>query len=181
MKKILFALGLVLGLVATAQASPIRAGTGEINGTFSFDFETGDTSTFNPGADIFWEWRTATTRDLKPSPFFITATLIALGSTSFAIITEADLLAYVYSATPIEGPPAASLLEVGNTFAVFTTEGNYAKVLVTGYDNGTADRPYYDMQIQYALFDGLPVSVPEPGSLALLGLAGLLVVRQRRG
>ncbi|APW35833.1 hypothetical protein RD110_00230 [Rhodoferax koreense] len=179
-KAILALLGLALAWSMPSQASLINSGSAWIPGTFQFDFESGTISGVSPTADIFWNQLTGTTRQLQPAFLNSTAALLALGNTPFAGITETDLLGYVYSTPFIEGPPGGSLLDVGNTFAVLTAEGHYAKVEVTDYGTGTVGRDFYDIHIAYALFDGQPASVPEPGSFALLalGLAAATVARQ---
>jgi hypothetical protein len=173
--------GVLLG--ATSHATLVRTADAEIRGTWQYDFDAG-TEVLSGGEDVHWQQINATTRALTIG-LGGGALLYAFGSVDFNAITEGQLLALAYTADPIAGPPAVgSPLQIGDAFAVFTTQGNYVKAIVTGYDNGTADRPFYDLQIRYALYDGNPVTgtVPEPTSTALLclGLAGLAWQGRRR-
>lgn len=169
---------LVVFLPTSASASLINSGSAEIRGTWRFDFETGGLGGPAPPADIWWEQLTSSTRQLTPVGG---SALAALGMVDFASVSEADLLELVYTADSIPGPGEGApdtLLDVGSVFAVRTGDGNYAKALVTSYDNGVPNIPFYDMHIQFEVFDGVvPPSTPmsSPWSLALLG-AGLLAV-----
>lgn len=164
-----------------ANATFISSGTGEIYGTWSFDFESAtlcDNS--DPNCDVFWKQISDIEREMTPIQ---SAMIIALGSTSFSSITESDLLTLAYGTAPIEGPPVGSLLDVGNVFAVNTSEGNYALVEVSGYSDGGSTgniiKEYYDIHIKYNLYDG-QIGVPEPGILSLIILGLLGVIYQRR-
>jgi len=135
----------------TANAALLRSESAiEIRGTYTFDFESASAG----GAtvrDIHWSHQNSTDSTLR---VFNTAGLAALDLTVFSSITEADLIGYAYSTSPIDGPNGGTDLEVGKVFAVRTTEGNYAKVEVLSYDTGVGTSPYYDMHIKYELFDG---------------------------
>ncbi|WP_162244061.1 PEP-CTERM sorting domain-containing protein [Pseudorhodoferax sp. Leaf265] len=173
-----------IALAGSAHATLVRTADAEIRGTFQYDFDAGVEVMFND-ADVFWNQLSNTARSLNTGYPSSSARLYAFGSVDFNAITESQLMALVYTADPIEGPPAAgSLLQVDDVFAVQTTQGNYVKAIVTGYDNGVADRAYYDLHIRYALYDGHPVTgtVPEPASAVLLGLglAGLAWQTRRR-
>ncbi len=166
---------------ASAQAALVRSASAEIHGTFQYDFDAGTEVMFN-GADVHWNQYTETTRGLTVG-LGSSAKLLSLGSVDFNTITEGMLMGYTYGSASLPGPPdPGSLLEVGDVFAVLTDEGNYAKAIVTGFDNGSPDRPFYDLHIRYALYDGVTTEVPEPGALGLvaLGLGGLAWTRRRK-
>ena len=171
--------GLLVLASGLCHSALISSGSAEIRGTFQFDFESAVEGGLSPTADVWWEQMTSTTRQLAAASGN-SAALIALGVVPFASISEVDLMGYAYSSAAIEGPPSGSLLNVGGVFAVRTTEGNFAKAIVTGYDTGIAGFGFYDIQIRYELY-GNRSTVPEPGSWVLaLGALLLLATTTRR-
>lgn len=175
----------VLLIPLNLNATQIGSGSAEIFGTFTFDFESGTVG--NVGTrDIFWEQLTDTTRQINVDLISGNQGLIALGVVNFAAISENDLLGFAYGTSSLIGPPDPnSLLGVNSVFAVNTQEGNYAKVLITAYSQGGSSgniaRDFYDMHIQYEVFDGV-INVAEPTTLALLtlGLLGLGFNKRKR-
>lgn len=149
-----------------ASAALVTSGVANITGTWSFDFDSGVQGNFitDPGQDVFWQQMTSTTRALVPTNG---ASLVNLGTISFAGLTEAALQGLTYGSTPIVGNDVGNQLLFGNVFAVKTTAGNYAKVLVSA--------PFFDpgnnkgLIVYYETYAG---AVPEPSGL-VLGLAGL--------
>lgn len=126
----------------TATATPIiiSASSGTLQGTFSFDFDTGvQTST---GADVFWDQHTSVIRTLNP---INGATIVNLGVVNFNNITLAQLKSQSYSTTPLDGNnDATNVLVAGDVFAVHTSSGHYAKVKVVTYG--------YNLQLQWVTY-----------------------------
>jgi len=151
---------------SVASAALVTSGVANITGTWSFDFDSGLQGNFviDPGQDVFWQQMTSTTRALVPTNG---ASLVNLGTISFAGLTEAALQGLTYGAAPIVGSDVGNQLVFGDVFAVKTTAGNYAKVLVSA--------PFFDpgnnkgLIVYYETYAG---AVPEPSSVAM-GLAGL--------
>lgn len=159
-------------LVATASAASaalVSSGVANVTGTWSFDFDTGTQGNFvtDTGQDAWWEQMTATTRQLVPTNG---AAIVNLGNVSFATLTESMLQGLSYGLTPITGSNVGNQLTFGDVFAVKTTAGNYAKVLVSA--------PFFDpgnnngLIFYYETYSGV---VPEPTSVAL-ALAGVGIV-----
>lgn len=152
-----------------ASAALVSSGVANVTGTWSFDFDTGVQGNFifDAGQDAWWEQMTSSTRQLVPTNG---AQIVNLGSVSFAGLTEAALQSLSYGLTPIVGSNAGNQLTFGDVFAVKTTSGNYAKVLVSA--------PFFDpgnnngLIFYYETYSGV---VPEPASVALV-LAGVGVV-----
>ncbi|MBV9783186.1 MAG: hypothetical protein JO264_05145 [Acidisphaera sp.] len=114
--------------------SVVSQGTTELKGTFLFDLDNGTESLPGqtpPGADIWWNQATAVVRSMAPSN---SATIINLGVTPFASVLPQSLPGLSYATTPIDGnDDPTNKLVTNDVFAVRTTAGNYAKVLVTSY------------------------------------------------
>lgn len=156
-----------------AIAGVVSSGTATIPGTFSFDVDAGvvDNFVIDPGADVFWEQFTATTRALEPENG---AMIANIGVVDFASVTLADLEALPYGTAGIDGSDVSNVLVPGDVFAVQTNAGNFAKVLVTGpFVPGTDN----DIPIQWETDSA---AVPEPGgsALCLAAIAGLALVRR---
>ncbi|HCU85667.1 PEP-CTERM sorting domain-containing protein [Methylophilus sp. UBA6697] len=128
----LLALAMASGVATSAQAASVSEGVTVIPGTYLFDFDTGSLTT-GPGADVWWEQITSTSRVLMP---YSTAQLayvgqVGVGGLSFNALTVSDLEALTYSSTGISGGDVGNLLTANSVFAVKTDAGNYGKVLVT--------------------------------------------------
>jgi hypothetical protein len=153
----------LLFLAGNARADTVvSSGSGTLKGTWGADLDAGvlNTPTFS-NQDIWWEQVNGTVRDMVP---LFGKGIINLGVVNFSTITEADLASLSYSTTPIDGNnDSTNLLVDGDVFAVWTKDGNFAKVDVLDYG--------YNIGLQWATY--APAAVPEPSSILLLG-AGLL-------
>ena len=114
-------------------------------GTYTFDLNNG----IEGGAtwDIWWEQETDVLREMAPQAG---AGIVNLGIVNFGALSAATLQALTYSSTPIPGNnDSSNQLVNGDVFAVRTTSGKYAKVLVQSYG--------YNLTIQWVTYQ------PDPG------------------
>ena len=131
----------------TSQLPPIKpvivsSGLATLHGTLFFDFDRGvELATLNT-ADVFWHQYTAVIRTMDP---INGATIVNLGAVNFNNIALAQLKSYRYSTTPLDGNnDATNLLVAGDVFAVHTSSGHYAKVLIMVYG--------YNLGIQWVTY-----------------------------
>ncbi len=129
----------------TATPVPIiSSGTWTLQGTYTFDFDTGVQAP-SSGADVHWNIQTLNPVMQAQMVPLSSATLVNLGIVNFNNITLAKLQSYSYSTTPIDGNnDSTNQLVNGDVFAVHTSSGNYAKVLVLSYG--------YNIQIQWVTY-----------------------------
>ena len=120
----------------------VSSGTAVLHGTWHFDFDAGVQVSGGPGADVWWEQKTAILRDLVPQNG---AMLANVGHVGFGSITPDTLSSLTYATTPIVGnSDATNQLTTNDVFAVRTSSGNYAKVKVVAYG--------YDLQLQWVTY-----------------------------
>lgn len=128
-------------------ASVLASGTTVLKGTFTFDLDTGAEGGVSAEADIWWEQMTATTRQMTAQNG---AGILNLGSVDFTTLTASGLQKLPFGTAAIPGnPDPTNKLGNGDVFAVRTTKGNYAKVLVVTYG--------YDMTIQWVTYQLSPM------------------------
>jgi hypothetical protein len=179
-RRFLLAIVAAFGISAGAEASLILTNSTTINTTWTFDFETGLSGGTSANTDVWWHIMSSTSRELARNPFGTGAMLDALGAVSFSSITEANLVSFAYSASPINGadPIASTQLATGDVFAVHTNEGNYVLAQILGYNAN------FDMQINYNVYNGVIAAIPEPETYAMmlagLGLLGLTARRRKQ-
>ena len=100
-----------------------------------FSFDTGVTSSTNPGTDVRFSGTS-----LVPQSnigIFNYKTTGAAGTTLYNSLTQEMLAAMPASSYTETTLPNAALV-VGDVFAVHTTAGYYAKVLITAYTSGNS-------------------------------------------
>jgi len=128
----------------------------EIDGTFNFDFDTGQQADVGGGidggtADVWWEIIDDDDRRLVPQNG---AELAYLGDVEFEDVSAESLQRRSYSTDPIDGSEGSNRLFDGAVFAVRTDEGNYAKAEVLNVESGTGDDQYlYDLTILYVTYE----------------------------
>ncbi|MET8450738.1 hypothetical protein [Streptomyces sp. NPDC005209] len=102
-----------------------------LKGTWTFDFDTGEQGGDMFYADVWWEWMTQSSAQLVPNG---RASIVNLGVRDFGSLTVDQLAAFTYGKSPVPGnPDGSNQLVDGDVFAVATSEGNFAKVLVVKY------------------------------------------------
>src|SRR5436853_30317 len=83
----------------------VSSGTAVLHGTWHFDFDAGVQVSGGPGADVWWEQKTAILRDLVPQNG---AMLANVGHVGFGSITPDTLSSLTYTTTPIVGNDRAA-------------------------------------------------------------------------
>jgi hypothetical protein len=184
----LLGLALATGVSTSVQAAIVSEGAAIIPGTSLFDFDTGLVLGLVPGADVWWEQITPTTRQLTsasaefpalPASSLAYVGVVGVGGLSFNDLTVTDLAALTYNTIPLSGSDGSNELTPNTVFAVKTSDGNYAKVLVTfpffqAYQNN-------GLGIYYVTWSA-PSVVAEPETYGMLfaglGLIGAIVRRR---
>ncbi|MHB8598762.1 MAG: serine/threonine protein kinase [Ktedonobacteraceae bacterium] len=128
---------------ATVTTHPVISnGTGTIQGTFQFSFDTGTQVSSN--GDVYWNQINSTQRQMVPQG---SATIVNLGSVDFNALNFNTLQGESYGTAPIDGNnDSSNQLVNGDVFAVHTNGGNYAKVMVVNYG--------YNIQIKWVTYHG---------------------------
>ncbi len=151
-------------LPMAASAAVIASGVKIITGNYLFDFDTGTQSGPSTSADVLWEQYDTTTRALVAENG---ALIVNLGNVNFSGLTLESLQGLSYSTATISGGNVGNQLTYGDVFAIKTSDGNYAKAIVSF--------PFFDASQNNGLpiyFETFASPVPEAGSFALT-LAGL--------
>lgn len=121
-----------------------------IKGTWSWDIET-DADGSSATSDIFWEQVSAAERYLTPRN---SAEFAVMSGVTFESLDLSDLEAATYSTDRLSASDVGAVVDVGSVIAVHTTEGNYAKLLVTGFQPlESPPRPKYYIVLDYVLYD----------------------------
>jgi hypothetical protein len=123
-------------------ATVISSGVTVLHGTYTFDLDTGTEGGTGGAEDIWWEQETDVARQMVPQNG---AGIVNLGVTDFTALPVAALQSLAYGPDPIPAndDPSNQLTD-GDVFAVQTTSGNFAKVLVQSYG--------YDLTIEWVTY-----------------------------
>ena len=109
----------------------VSSGSATIKGTFLFDFDGGHHSPTRAITDVWWRQQTSVRRRMEAQNG---AELALIGKVSFGSVTAQTLRSLTYGTEAIQADDnAGNQLPNGTVFAVRTSSGNYAKVLVTQY------------------------------------------------
>lgn len=121
-----------------------------VKGTWSWDIDT-DTDGSSPGADLWWEQVSATERYLVPKNG---AEFALLSGATFESLDLSDLQAATYSTDRLSASDTGAVIDAGSIVAVHTTEGSYAKLLVTGFQPlESPPRLKYYIVFSYVLYE----------------------------
>jgi hypothetical protein len=122
----------------------VSSGITVLKGTWTFNLDTGIQGGPNP--DIWWDQETTVLRQMVPQG---NARITNIGVVNFNSITADVLQKLPYSTTPINGNnDPTNRLAPGDVFAVFTNQGNVAKIEVLQYG--------YNLTIQWTTYHLLP-------------------------
>jgi uncharacterized protein (TIGR03437 family) len=128
-----FALPAIAALAFPFAAHADLSGTVTLTQGDRFSFDTGTTSSTNPGTDVRFSGTS-----LVPQSnigIFNYKTSGAAGTTLYDSLTQ-QMLAAIPASSYTETTLNNAALVVGDVFAVHTTAGYYAKVLITAYTSG---------------------------------------------
>ncbi len=122
----------------------VSSGITVLKGTWTFNLDTGIQG--GPSPDIWWDQQTNVLRQMVALE---NARIANIGVTNFNSVTADVLQTLPYSTAPIKGNnDLSNRLVPGDVFAVFTNQGNFAKVEVLQYG--------YNLKIQWTTYHLLP-------------------------
>jgi hypothetical protein len=114
-----------------ASVGVVSSGDCVLKGTWVLDLDNGVQGSDMFNGDIWWEQLTQTTAQMTPGE---RARIVNIGPGNYDALGLAQLEPLTYGATPIPGnSEGENQLIDGDVFAVMTSEGNFAKVLVVKY------------------------------------------------
>jgi uncharacterized protein (TIGR03437 family) len=144
-QRFIWALSAMVALTFPFAARADLSGTVTLAMGDRFSFDTGVTSSTNPGTDVRFSGTS-----LVPQSnigIFNFKTSGAAGTTLYNSLTQ-QMLAGMPASSYTETTLAAAALVVGDVFAVHTTSGYYAKVLITAFTSGNNG----SLALQYTTF-----------------------------
>src|SRR5262245_15414362 len=142
-QRVISALSAIVAMAFPFAARADLSGTVTLNMGDRFSFDTGVTSSTNPGTDVRFSGTSLV--PLNNVGIFNYRTSGAAGTTLYNSITQQTLTA-VPASSYTETTLANAALVVGDVFAVHTIGGYYAKVLITAYTSGSS------LSLQYTTF-----------------------------
>ena len=168
------------------------SGTKVIRGTWTWDIDS-NSDGMRESADLWWEHVNDHERHLVPQNG---AEMAVVKDKAFEDLSIGDIAKMELVASRISASDSRPNIDVGTVLAVRTTDGNFAKLQVTGFDplnSGRHNIAKYDMRLRYVLYksgtsgiaspesqqDSLEVVSIIPRCPAVLPLGQALVVRIR--
>jgi hypothetical protein len=144
-QRFFWALSAIVAMAFPFGARADLSGTVTLTMGDRFSFDTGVTSTTNPGTDVRFSGTS-----LVPQSnigIFNYKTSGAAGTTLYNSLTQ-QMLSAMPASSYTETTLASAALVVGDVFAVHTTAGYYAKVLITAFTSGNNG----SLALQYTTF-----------------------------
>jgi len=165
------------------------SGTKVIRGTWTWDIDSNSDGS-RESADIWWEHVDDHERYLVPRNG---AEIAVVKDRAFENLSFSDLNKMHFATGRLSASDAEPDIDVGTVLVVRTTDGNYAKLQVTGFDplkNGRHDIAKYDMRLRYVLYkvatapskpqrDLLEIVSPTPQTPTVLSLGERFTVKVR--
>jgi uncharacterized protein (TIGR03437 family) len=139
MRRRFFVVSAIITLASPFAARADLSGTVTLTQGDRFSFDIGVISATNPGTDVRFSGTSVVPQN--NIGIFNFKTSGAAGSTQYDSITQ-QTLAAIPASSYTETTLASVALVVGDVFAVHTTAGYYAKVLITAYTSGSLSLKY---------------------------------------
>ncbi|MDF7825151.1 hypothetical protein P4B35_14100 [Pontiellaceae bacterium B12227] len=122
-----------------------------LKGTWTWDLDSNSDGA-SDSADLWWEHVDAHERYLVPKN---DAQLAILKGKVFSNLSLRDLRTADFESTRISASDANPVLDTGTVLAVRTSDGNYAKIEVIGFEplkSSRHDTQKYHMRLRYVLY-----------------------------
>lgn len=148
------ALALVLlasSCTRTQQEATVPVREKLLKGTWIWDLDSNSDGTPD-SADVWWEHVDVRERYLVPKNG---AQIAVLKGKVFAKLSLSEIRSADFTSNRISASDENAVLDAGTILAIRTSEGNYAKVEVVGFEplkSGRHDIQKYDMRLRYVLY-----------------------------